>query len=359
MEPVSGTTTLPRVCLYLSAAILLLCGARGKQSVREELVARQQKTGLTLLYFGHDTIYATSFSKYGQGYRRLVKHDPRIFEGSRYRETDPVWILAGFSFSPDGQYIAATYRIEPKNRHPYDYASIEYFFALLRFDGTLLWKVSALKASRYYCWAGDGTTLMLVGSSASDRVYGAPDALFYQLNIKSGEVRSVGRPPDYRTSLWWAPDCRHLAFTPEDSEEVRIFDIADSSSRTLGKGRSLNWSPDGRWIAYEAGKGEIWLTDPEGKAKKLFFKDKKFLSGVVWSPDSRFVVYLSEFRFGEDMRSLFDWNLDCMEEKRLRVRRVEDGRELAVGRQCKGDIQVHDEWVDNLDLTRWERYSWK
>ena len=55
------------------------------------------------------------------------------------------------------------------------------------------------------------------------------------------------------------------------------------------------WSPDGKWIAYisdKTGNNEIYLLDPKGEKTSIQLTDDKiWKSAVLWSPDSKKVLY--------------------------------------------------------------------
>lgn len=60
--------------------------------------------------------------------------------------------------------------------------------------------------------------------------------------------------------------------------------------------RAVEWSPDGKWIAYlseVSGEYEVWIRpqDGKGKAKQLTRSTDSWIMGIVWSPDSRKIAY--------------------------------------------------------------------
>jgi TolB protein len=56
------------------------------------------------------------------------------------------------------------------------------------------------------------------------------------------------------------------------------------------------WSPDGRWIAYEArvgGQFDLWLIDPEGQGNGPLVTHPRSDENPSWAPDGRKLVFHS------------------------------------------------------------------
>ena len=54
------------------------------------------------------------------------------------------------------------------------------------------------------------------------------------------------------------------------------------------------WSPDGKYIAYvsdKSGRDEVWMADPDGKAPKKITDLDNEKGSLVWSPDSKSLLY--------------------------------------------------------------------
>jgi len=71
-------------------------------------------------------------------------------------------------------------------------------------------------------------------------------------------------------------------------------------TRTSGVAeRSPSWSPDGKWIAYfsdATGEYELYITQSDGKGetKQLTDGSKTFYFGVMWSPDSKHLIFVDK-----------------------------------------------------------------
>jgi Tol biopolymer transport system component len=99
----------------------------------------------------------------------------------------------------------------------------------------------------------------------------------------------------YHSAIW---------MVPTDGGEARRFTSGPSSAH------SMNWSPDGRWLAFVSdrekestskeskqqkkggkGKAQIWLIPTDGgEARQLTFMEHG-ASSPVWSPDSKYVLF--------------------------------------------------------------------
>lgn len=60
--------------------------------------------------------------------------------------------------------------------------------------------------------------------------------------------------------------------------------------------RAPEWSPDGRWIAYlsdASGEYDIWITQSDGKGepRKVTSHKRHYYGGLHWSPDSKKIAY--------------------------------------------------------------------
>jgi Tol biopolymer transport system component/predicted Ser/Thr protein kinase len=108
----------------------------------------------------------------------------------------------------------------------------------------------------------------------------------------------------------WSPDSAHLVFALGQRAEpwLEILTLASRVSRKLPLPKmplnnvivDINWSPDGRWIAYSrslsniAATSEIWLTHAsDGESLRLTDGTKKEGS-PSWSPDSRDLYFVSD-----------------------------------------------------------------
>src|SRR5712691_1433737 len=103
----------------------------------------------------------------------------------------------------------------------------------------------------------------------------------------------------------WAPDSRHLAYMSDrgGARHLFVYDFVTGKETQLTSGPARDdvplYSPDGKSIAFERGSRELRVIDPSSKEEKLVatgvFDTPPFVDSrdFVWSPDSRFIGYLT------------------------------------------------------------------
>ncbi len=129
--------------------------------------------------------------------------------------------------------------------------------------------------------------------TARGRVFVAPakDGRFVQLSRKEG-VR-------YRDAVFSADGKNIIVLSDESGEfefvQVPATGIGEHAPLT-NDGKTLRYqanpSPDGKWIAYTDLDNHLWLLNTEsGEQKKISKKNNDLSSEVTWSPDSQWLSY--------------------------------------------------------------------
>ncbi|HJU54711.1 MAG TPA: PDZ domain-containing protein [Pyrinomonadaceae bacterium] len=164
------------------------------------------------------------------------------------------------------------------------------------------------------------------------RVYGDfPDTVPYFRNVKSN-INSFSLSPSGARALF---DARGDIFTaPAKEGEVRNLTTSQGVRE-----RAPVWSPDGRWVAYlsdRSGEYEIYVraSDGTGDERRVTTDGDIWRFSPVWSPDSRMLAY-------GDKR------------QRLRFVNVETGRSVDVDRSPNNDITNYT-WAPD---SRWLAYT--
>ncbi|MGH3629119.1 MAG: DPP IV N-terminal domain-containing protein, partial [Sciscionella sp.] len=120
-----------------------------------------------------------------------------------------------------------------------------------------------------------------------------------------GEAARVTATPELEQELAWAPDSRRLAYVSSRDGPAHLF-VYDFASRTetrLTNGPANDveptWSPDGRTIAFARGAKQLYVIDVATKQERALATGEldrpPFLPehAIGWSPDGRWVAYLS------------------------------------------------------------------
>jgi Tol biopolymer transport system component len=97
-----------------------------------------------------------------------------------------------------------------------------------------------------------------------------------------------------------SPDGRYISYTDWMGGVLGVYEVATGKKRYLDKKESQMvlgscWSPDGKWIAYNAmNEGPFWdlrIIDFEGTEPKVVYKEEgSFIHPVDWSPDGKYVL---------------------------------------------------------------------
>jgi Tol biopolymer transport system component len=120
-----------------------------------------------------------------------------------------------------------------------------------------------------------------------------------------GDAARVTTTAGEEAELAWAPDSRRLAYMSNrtGTHQIFVYDFGTGRETQLTSGAARNdqprYSPDGKWIAFERDSRELRIVDPATKEEQLVatgvFDTPPFVDArdFVWSPDSRFIAYLS------------------------------------------------------------------
>jgi len=185
--------------------------------------------------------------------------------------------------SPDGKKVAFTARGE--------------VFAASAKDGGDASRVTMTPAAESaIAWSPDSRKI--VYSSARD---GAPRLVLYDFGSAT-ETALTAAEGDYAPRF--SPDGRTIAFVRKGTE-LRVVDVASRQEKSLAKGiiadtvgvgRPVAWSPDGRWLAYFTA-GTRGFTNVSlipaggGQERQVSFLANANAGAVLWAPDGTFLLF--------------------------------------------------------------------
>jgi WD40-like Beta Propeller Repeat len=191
------------------------------------------------------------------------------------------------------------------------------------------------------CWSHDQTKLAATMNRSGEGILG-----IFDLRTKTTQTFDSQVGQDFHfTSQCWSPDDKYIAYEAEGNVKVFLSDEENSRIRVIAKGTYVTWSPDGDWIAF-LNDDTYYAMHPDGSGRRKLFHNYwgGAASALYWSPDSRIVAYVRELGF------LQGGTLDA-EANQLRARRLEDGSE---DRLCPNGVDGYADyqWVTSPELIK-------
>lgn len=272
--------------LPLAFLLVALCAAAGwtkpkhDEGLRSQLTSLQKETGLSLSYFGW---YIGTLDFAHKSKLLSAQHLPRPAGNSQNGDLSPQGDMIAFAWS----YGTPLAPGPSPNADP----SVTRL-AIVRRDGSGLEEFPAVRQPDRFCWSPDQTKLIVYSRVQSKGA--APGAKVYLIDLGSKTVEEILADPVLLTTQCWSPDGKQIVYAiPAQAAEtpgtVVIYDFSTRQVRTLTHGTYPTWSPDGGRIAFLEGKN-YYVIQP-GAERKLLFYSPNAKTGVLWSPDSRFVAY--------------------------------------------------------------------
>jgi hypothetical protein len=295
-----------------SLLLVLLVHGGQRKSVRAELVGKSEQNGPDLSQVSNNGIYTVDFAA-------------RSLENVRQFISKGTADFGALSF--DGAEIAFSYCAEPGLTHPTPFGTGcpagHLHLGIVRTDGSDFREYSGLVYPFGFCWSHDKSKLALTVSDR--RESDSPEHNLGVMDLSSGQIRDVAGKDNWTTSQCWSPDDKQMVYSENKVggvQNVLLFDIEKGKSSFIAKGSKATWSPDGNWIAFLDNDDTYCVIRPDGSGKRMLFKTTVGDSELWWSPDSKFVAYVSARSFLERWPTQ-----EFAELSRLRIRRLDDGSE--------------------------------
>jgi Tol biopolymer transport system component len=156
-------------------------------------------------------------------------------------------------------------------------------------NGTGARALTNLYSAKRGAWSPDGRRLAFDGrfhETLNDFDIGV-------MNANGSEIRRVTRGPVRDVMAAWSPD-GWLAFSRVRTEgarpEVWLMRPNGKELHRLVRGGAPAWSPNGRWIAFDA-PGGVWAVRADGSGRRLVVRGN--VGSLKWSPNGRRVAYTS------------------------------------------------------------------
>jgi Tol biopolymer transport system component len=223
--------------------------------------------------------------------------------------TKPAWMPC---WSPDGQ------RIYFDGLHTDDMAGIEFIPAQ---GGEV--KRLPIQSDKYVQPSGptsgisvspDGSMIVFSGFyPGSKDVERKPGSHIMLVPVNGGKLVQLTENPHGDKNPCWSPDGKFIAYTRAEQKQINEETVSFWNIYTIPSqggapkritsalpdkvyGTSIDWSPDGKWIAYYSHDDEIRIIPAEsGESRVVVDKvECNYYFGLSWSPDSKNIAYISE-----------------------------------------------------------------
>ncbi len=176
----------------------------------------------------------------------------------------------------------------------------------------------AVRVTRTYAresqitWAADSKRIVYVSERDA-----APHLFLYDFTNNTETQLTNNEKGD--AGPRFSPDGKMLAYI-RDNKQLIVMDLAAKQEKVLTSGylgrggRSLAWSPDGKWVAYlglstNAFRNVFAIPVAGGESKAISSLPNGNTGGITWSPDGTFVLFTTSQRTEDQQLIRVDLNL--------------------------------------------------
>ena len=302
-----------RVLLLLPIAFILACSTKPLPSdLLNELIQKQQRERITIGWMDGSQLEIVIFGK-NPTMRSYSVPGPRLFAATLDGDTGR--IFGTLADPKQNQLIAVR-------------------------DGNVLWQASDLAVHQNPVVALKGDRLAVYGRDKKSGVDG-----LYLVEDQGRKITLVSRNAEGAS---WSPDGSKLLYS--EGNRIMTYDLQSKECVPLADGTLARWSPDSKWITYRTPGNKFILADTNGKIERTLLDGKEIVTGLSWSPDSQFLMYVEKagaWEGGDCARNMADG-------RNVMVYRLRDGQRGEVFQVCDGFPYQQLDWLrvpSNLPLS--------
>jgi Tol biopolymer transport system component len=312
--------------------VVLIPQSSSKSLVRKQVALIESQNNWSLVAVRGDKIQEVQFA---DRYLKEIGSLPKSLISSSSISTDGKWIAFDVC-ADDGQKQPTGLQQLCPSGFPH--------LAVLATDSMSLRENPSLVYPSAMCWSPDNSKLVLNASDHLDL-----------LDVRTGSTKVIDGTDAFASEQCWSPDAQHVVYMVNQDKGIRtlrIYNLAENKSLDVASGGNASWSPDGERIAFlycppSLDDCAYKVVLAGGGQETLLFKIDRGTAPLLWSPDSRFVAYVSFRTFWEHT---FLEKLDLLVpverldvDNRLRIRRLDDNSE---------------DWLLNLGNTDPRSFKW-
>jgi Tol biopolymer transport system component len=132
--------------------------------------------------------------------------------------------------------------------------------------------------------------------------YQGRHAAIWSVRPDGTDARRLWGGLTYCQDLNWSPGGRQLALVAVRAGSLvprpYLLPVGGRRPHRLGEQYFLDgpvWSPDGRWLTFSNGEGEIRRVHPDGRGEQVIasFAERE-IQNLLWSPDGRHLAYTAD-----------------------------------------------------------------
>jgi Tol biopolymer transport system component len=294
--------TVIRVALLACSIIVGACSKSIPRTLLDELTQKQQKEHVTIGWVSGQKLEALHFDK------TTEMRDYQLTTPSLFAAT-----LDGYN----GTIFGAP--SDPKQNE----------LVAVR-DGAIIWRVADLAIQQNPVVAPGGSRLAVYGRQKKEKIDG-----LYLVEDQGQEIILVSRSAEGAS---WSDDATKLLYN--EGSQIVIYDLQSKQTTPIAQGTLATWSPNGKWITYRTPAGKFVLADTTGKIQRDLLDSKNILTGLSWSPDSEFLMYVEKAgAWGGPCARNFAEGRDVM------VYRLRDAQKGKVFQVCDGFPYQQLDWI--------------